>query len=381
MRNKKRLSKEYMELLKRNQGSINKVESVVESTETALTLIDCEDKEIEVKKINETEETDTVIVFEEKDELVSSDENNLQVFSVQEEEAPEYVSEINDNESDNIKDQREHNEPDDNIVIEKHLVRTYLRRAMKSLAPETPKRRRRGPYLRCYNSSTQSSFPTYDKLMKVVREERWKHMEMITALTNTTFALERRPGVEMVERRNRRRRHKHAAQDQCGAVVLSYQRPKQLDQQNRSQITPSSDTSKPWTVKANGNVSSPINDKRCFSVQNKSVHFGSLVTFDDASTPVPIRPERRNKTGLFTQVRQVTLRNEKSENIQECPARPRRSYKCKEITPLTLTLLPLNYHNTENIPGKYFKFGFVEDLNDQLCLFYRQTETSNKELG
>ena len=354
MRNKKRLSQEYMELLKRNQGSINKVESVVESTETV--LADCEDEEIEVKKINETDEADTIIVLEEKDELASSDENNLQVISLQEEEAPEYVSEINDNESDNIKDQREHNEPDDNIVIERHLVRTYLRRAMKSLAPETPKRRRRRPYLRYYNSSTQSSFPTYDKLMKVVREERWKHKEMITALTNTTFALERRPGVEMVERRNRRRRHKHAAQDQCGELVLSYHRPKQLDQQNRSQITPSSDSNKPWSVKVNGIVSSPINDKRCSFVPNKNVHFDSLVTFDDASTPVPIRPERRNKIGLFRQVRQVTLRNEKPEDIQDCPARPRRSYKCKEITPLTLTLLPLNYHNTENIPGKYFQF-------------------------
>merc|ERR1712012_1120414 len=117
MRNKKRLSQEYMELLKRNQGSINKVESVVESIETV--LADCEDEEIEVKKINETEEADTIIVLEEENELASSDENNLQVISLQEkeEEAHSYVPEINDNE----RDQKEHNEPDDNIVIEKHL--------------------------------------------------------------------------------------------------------------------------------------------------------------------------------------------------------------------------------------------------------------------
>ena len=183
--------------------------------------------------------------------------------------------------------------------------------------------------------------------MGLVREERMRHREMITTLNNTTFAMDRRLVVDRVERRSNRRRRQLP--------------PRQRDEENQIQ-----QESRQWHCTQN-QLKKECPEKGYVNKDEsggmKSVHFGSMVTFDDSSTPVPIRPNRKKQPKSIsyclqtrretdsTQYSRIIVQEKREEFIPNPPPRPDRSYKGREMTPLTLALLPLNYQQMDKIPG------------------------------
>ena len=144
----------------------------------------------------------------------------------------------------------------------------------------------------------------YERLMAVVGQERKKHREMINSVNNTTFALSRRPLSSSNNNFTQRRRH----------------------------VKPS-----PPLTKDRKNV-------------DKSVRFGTLVTFEDGGTPVPIRPARKKSkkpprssstSGKLTHQlgRKRTNQLVDLAGSQEdfAPEKPRRVYAGRKVTACTLS--------------------------------------------
>ena len=195
----------------------------------------------------------------------------------------------------------------------------------------------------------------YERLMKVVSSERSKHREIINSVTNTTFALSRRPLP-----------HKHF---------------------------------KPRLRKTSPEPSPP-------SIKRKSVRFGNLITFDDNSTPVPVRPPRKkshksprlssssrtfsNQAPTLTRRRGLMSSNDTVDSFDEediTPEKPRRAYKGREVTPLSEALQPLHDRHLDlaleniksvmkaarqNIKDQNKKRSVLSSLNLFLCLAYER---------
>ena len=194
----------------------------------------------------------------------------------------------------------------------------------------------------------------YERLMKVVSSERSKHREIINSVTNTTFALSRRP----------------------------------LPHKNF----------KPRLRKTSPKPSPP-------SIKRKSVRFGNLITFDDNSTPVPVRPPRKktqksqrissSARKFSNQAPTLTRRgfmssNDTVDSFEEediTPEKPRRAYRGREVTPLSEALQPLHDRHSDaalenikslmkaarqNIKDQNKKRSVLSSLNLFLCLAYER---------
>ena len=131
----------------------------------------------------------------------------------------------------------------------------------------------------------------YERLMKLVGQERVKHREMINSVNNTTFALSRRPLP----------------------TYKNYNLP-----QRRRHVKPSPPLAK---------------DRKKSS---KSVRFGTLVTFEDGGTPVPIRPARRrpSQRSTSTSGKLMDLTGPREDFV---PEKPRRVYAGRRVTACTLS--------------------------------------------
>ena len=138
----------------------------------------------------------------------------------------------------------------------------------------------------------------YSRLMTIVSAERSKHRDIINCVTNTTFALSRRP--------------------------LTYKN-------NKMKLRMECITTPPLQS---------TRTKR----STKRVRFGTLVTFEDNSSPVPIRPPRKKSLRLKRSSSSPRTSRQRPLNShhEDCvPQRPHRVYKGRGVTPLSEALQPL----------------------------------------
>ena len=214
--------------------------------------------------------------------------------------------------------------------IKRLLQKSILEAKVKIKPPSTPSRTKRSMFVLGPDYQVKSS--SHEKFMRFVKDERSKHKEIINTLSNTSHTLSRRPVKSTTSKflEERRRKYPYPALRKSKTIV--------------------SLKSKKFLTK---------NEQK----KDKNVHFGGLVTFEDKSSPVPIRPPRKKNLGKSQRKSNswINLRHEKTapklilsrktmmdvileddkEAQDETPEKPNRSYKDRDATPLSQALQPL----------------------------------------
>ena len=224
----------------------------------------------------------------------------------------------------------------------RNMIKAYLRRSLQTERQAarlpTPTRRRREVSYPVTSSSFQ-------RLIAIVRSERDKHRQMINMVTNTSFALSRRPLVTKSKYLEKRKRTKF--ETKLGQEIEESSRARDRESQHSQR-------------------------DKSDSKSTRSVHFGTLVTFDDNSTPVPIRPPRKKTLRIPAWVkrskfrgyktttpavslrRKTFLRKESNEELGEAPEKPARIYKGRGATPVTEALRPIVTHQYQSSLGECY---------------------------
>ena len=367
---KKRLSKEYMELLRRNQNSV----MTVGLAQPCLVLppLRHQDREEEHRDDRGREHQDlrgyeTTVL----EQINSEKEHNSETIDPAEQINFEKENTLNEEGSSSQPkpemEQNYDNEAEDEICInlenpqekeaeilgenvsemtdsdQRNMIKAYLRRSLQTERQEarlpTPSRRRRREVSYPVNSSS------FERLMAIVRSERDKHRQMINMVNNTSFTLSRRPLVTKSQYLEKRKRFKFGTN---------------LNQEDE-------EASKDKRRKS----SDKIQEGKLDVKSSRSVHFGTMVTFDDNSTPVPIRPPRkktlripawikRSRSRVYkTTTPTVSLRRktfqrknqESDEDLGDAPEKPVRIYKSRGATPVTEALRPIVRHQYQSSLG------------------------------
>ena len=359
---KKRLSKEYMELLRRNQNSVMTVSQAQPCLVLPPPRHEDPDQEHQDDGDQEHQDDSDYVPYE---TITEEEEEKV------EQEVTEVGQDIGDGDVDcknKPKPQFEQDKDTEDVVngecieienapeIEiirddvgevndcdkRSMIKAYLRRSLQTERQAaripTPSRRRREV---SYPVNSSSAF---QRLMTIVKVERDKHQEMINMVRNTSFAMSRRPLVIKSKVREKGKRNKEKSQGPEDEGVS---------------------TDKCFK-------SSPSGQSRVDKLDvkpSRSVHFKTLVTFDDNSTPVPIRPPRKKtlrfptwakrsrfqgcKTTPAVSLRRKTfLRKESEEDMGEAPEKPSRIYKGRRATPVTEALRPIASHQYESSLGE-----------------------------
>ena len=361
---KKRLSKEYMELLRRNQNSV----MTVGLAQPCLVLPPPRQEDLSKENHNERDHepqvneghdpqdyettvvTDQINLEQENIENVKETEDGFIDYSNEPKHEVEQSHNTEAVDNDNCIDLENNQEVEvlgENVSEQtdcdkRNMIKAYLRRTLQTERQEarlpTPTRRRRREVSYPVTSSS------FQRLMAIVRSERDKHRQMINMVTNTSFALSRRPLVTKSKYLEKRKRTKF--EPKLGSEDEDATRDKFFEESKQSRVEKSD-------VKS-----------------SRSVHFGTLVTFDDNSTPVPIRPPRKKTLRIPAWVkrskfrgyktttpavslrRKTFLRKESDEELGEAPEKPARIYKGRGATPVTEALRPIVRHQYQSSLGE-----------------------------
>ena len=354
---KKRLSKEYMALLQRNQNSVMTVgqaqppplpeddephgqkylETPVEDIQ-----VNCVEEIFEIERENEENAFNDCVCHEIKhcQDIGVDEDNDIVVLNIESPTEPIYDSDFDDK------------GVEQTVNDERNMIKAYLRRSLQAerqaarIAPPTRRRRRD------VSSTSSTSYPvtssSFERLMAVVRSERSKHREMINLLQNTSFAMSRRPLVtksRFVEKRMWKHRESHL---------------------NPTQADP---------LKKNAKLSENNQIFKSERKYTKSVHFGTMVTFDDHSTPVPIRPPRKKTQRIPVRFKMTSVRSKirgcrttpsisirrktllrKTQDSEEAlgaaPEKPARIYKGRGCAGVTQVVQPLVSRHYQSAMGE-----------------------------
>ena len=269
---RKRLSKEYMELLMRYQKSLNVIQEDCSVSGSVHSLEEGpSENEINPERTNEvvsgvTPENEEINI---KQEVKSVGEN---IFE------DDIIDRVIENNILNLSDKSEETNID--RKPKPRPRRRICRNPFENFKP------RRSAFVERANSLH------YERLMKLVGQERLRHREMINSVNNTTFALSRRP-------------------------LSSHNNHSSISQRRKK-------------------VKSPPPLPKVTKKSNKRVRFGTLVTFEDGGSPVPIRPTRRKppRSG------KLTTSAQKMEDLPRqdfLPEKPRRVYAGRAMTGSTLS--------------------------------------------
>ena len=144
--------------------------------------------------------------------------------------------------------------------IKRFLQKSILEAKVKIKPPSTPSRTKRSMFVLGPDYQVKSS--SHEKFMRFVKDERSKHKEIINSLSNTSHTLSRQPVKSTTSKflEERRRKYPYPALRKSKTI---------LSLKSRKFLTK--------------------NEQK----KDKKVHFGGLVTFEDKSSPVPIRPPRK----------------------------------------------------------------------------------------
>ena len=332
--------------MKRHQRSQNNVDNMhpvpsLDSIHVENCKEDGNSSGVQENNVNVIEEAD---VYEERDDESNLSEyiSEVKISHVED----QCVSLIANHEDSKIESPESSTDQEDEIGLEmdvsrlkKTLIVSYLKQ-ISSISEEAKRRRR---HLRA-QAQVQASSSSHEKLMKIVRDERSKHREMINRLENTTFEISRKPLTT-----------KKCKYLQDAQIKYSYSLFHQANNIVRKKLQAY-------------NTSSAEKDTQKES-KSRSVHFGTMVTFDDHSTPVPIRPPRKKSAKKLLSFKpipraarsassQLQLARRKME-VKEfqspdedkpgpppapAPAKPSRVYRGRGGTPLSRALAPLAGH-------------------------------------
>ena len=333
----------------RNQNNIDNMHLV-----SSLDSIDVENfkengnsSSIQENNVNVIEEAD---VYEERDDesVLSEYISEVKISHVED----QCVSLIASDEDSKIESPESLPDQEDEIELDmdvsqrkKSLIVSYLKQ-ISSISEEAKRRRR---HLRA-QARVQASSSSHEKLMKIVKDERSKHREMINRLENTTFEISRKPisTKKCKYLQDAQPKYSYSLFHQANNIV-----------QRKLQAY---------------NTSSAEKDTQKES-KSRSVHFGTMVTFDDHSTPVPIRPPRKKSAKKLWSIKpiprprarpwvaraassQLQLARRKLEVSEfqspdedkpspppaPAPAKPSRVYRGRGGTPLSRALAPLAGH-------------------------------------
>ena len=341
-------------MLKRHQRNQNNIDNMhpvssLDSIDGENCKEDGNSSSIQDNNVNVIEEAD---VYEERDDESNLSEyiSEVKISHVED----QCVSLIANHEDSKIESPESSTDQEDEIGLEmdvsrlkKTLIVSYLKQ-ISSISEEAKRRRR---HLRA-QAQVQASSSSHEKLMKIVRDERSKHREMINRLENTTFEISRKPLTT-----------KKCKYLQDAQIKYSYSLFHQANNIVRKKLQAY-------------NTSSAEKDTQKES-KSRSVHFGTMVTFDDHSTPVPIRPPRKKsakkllsfkpvprprarawvaRSGSASSQLQLARRKMEVKEFQSpdedkpgpppapAPAKPSRVYRGRGGTPLSRALAPLAGH-------------------------------------